>query len=228
MPTSESPAPSIHHHVAVRKTPAHIPHWGARHAASALGYAGSVITVLVLSKAVWISTRGGVWTRRARERVPSAVAAVHASSPAGAGAGDVQPDNRALQEPQMHHWPRMRGGICMCGTWRCCWIRSRRTSAEEELVDAEVKADADAVGEDSRGEESMLDSRASRARVLGARDAARVRLDSAQIEAGMDPVCAGCEASLTGLGARTEVSRNREGTGRDRQAARIEAGRNGG
>ncbi|KAJ7141022.1 hypothetical protein C8R44DRAFT_762458, partial [Mycena epipterygia] len=73
----------------------------------------------------------------------------------------------------------------------------------------------------------MLDSRASRARVLGARDAARVQLDSAQIEAGTDPVCTGCEASLTGLGARTEVSRNREGTGRDRQAARVEA-RNGG
>ncbi|KAJ7141058.1 hypothetical protein C8R44DRAFT_762611, partial [Mycena epipterygia] len=62
----------------------------------------------------------------------------------------------------------------------------------------------------------MLDSRASHARVLGAQDAGSV-----------DPVCAGCNVSLTGLSARIEVGGNREGTGRDRQAARVKAGQNG-
>ncbi|KAJ7140979.1 hypothetical protein C8R44DRAFT_726674 [Mycena epipterygia] len=31
MPASESPAPSIHCHIAVQKTPVHILHWGTRH-----------------------------------------------------------------------------------------------------------------------------------------------------------------------------------------------------
>ncbi|KAJ7141068.1 hypothetical protein C8R44DRAFT_726727 [Mycena epipterygia] len=89
---------------------------------------------------------------------------------------------------------RMHGGSCVCGTWRC-WIWLRRTSSKEELVDTEMEAEADTVGSGQELNWLTAAKEGTDERVLGAQDTA----------------------------AHTEVSRNREGTGRDRQAE-VESG----